>query len=340
MGYRQLFTRAFVLSEKLRVQGNYVAVMLPNSLAAMVTFVSLHMLGKIPCMLNFSSGPANILHACRIATVNTVLTSRSFVEKGKLEAIIEALQKDYEIIYLEDVRKTITLQDKLDGFFKALWPCETLRPVLAKTKPDDPAVIIYTSGSEGTPKGVALSHANLLANIYQARARLDLMPCDIVFNALPVFHSFGLTVGMVLPLVSGIQTFLYPTPLHYRIIPDLVYDTDATVMLGTDTFYQGYARYAHPYDFWNVRLAVAGAEKLKDPTRRTYAEKFGMAIMEGYGITETSPDFFPSIHPSSIKPGTVGRAVARHPVPRRKNRRAGARRAVVRQRAERDAGLS
>ncbi len=178
--------------------------------------------------------------------------------------------------------------------------------MLAQTKPDDPAVILYTSGSEGTPKGVALSHANLLANMYQACSRLDLMPSDILFNAMPVFHSLGLTVGMILPVLRGIKVFLYPTPLHYRIIPDLIYDTDATIMLGTDTFYNGYGHYAHPYDFWKLRLAVAGAEKLKESTRKLYAEKFGVRIMEGYGVTEASPVVSVNT-PMENKPGTVGR---------------------------------
>jgi len=311
MSYRQLFTRTFVLSKALdqtpqQVRGEYVGVMLPSGLAALVTFFSLHMLGKIPCMLNFSAGVSNILHACRIATVKTVLTSRVFVEKGKLEPVIEALQKECTVVYLEDVRTTITLHDKLLGFCRALFPRDSLRDVLTNTKPDDPAVILYTSGSEGTPKGVALSHVNLLSNMHQACSRLDLMPADILFNAMPVFHSFGLTVGMLLPVVRGIKTFLYPTPLHYRIIPDLIYDTDATIMLGTDTFYNGYAHYAHLYDFWNIRLAVAGAEKLKENTRRLYADTFGVRILEGYGVTEASP-IVSFNTPMENKPGTVGR---------------------------------
>lgn len=315
MGYRQLFTRAFVLSDKLKQligrQGGdnkkYIAVMLPNSLAALVTFVSLHILGKIPCMLNFSSGESNLLHACRIATATTVLTSRAFVEKAKLEHAVTALQKECLVIYLEDIRPGITLADKLKGVYHAMFAQETLQTVLDNTKPDDPAVILYTSGSEGAPKGVALSHANLLSNMEQVRAKLDLVPSDILFNAMPVFHSFGLTVGMIMPVVAGLKTFLYPSPLHYRIIPDLLYDTDATIMLGTDTFYNGYARYAHRYDFSQVRLAVAGAEKLKASTRELYMDTFMLPILEGYGVTEASPVISFNT-PMQHKTGTVGQA--------------------------------
>lgn len=307
--YRQLFTRAFILSDKLSqpLSGQHnVAVLLPNALGAAVTFVALHMLGKVPCMLNFSAGAGNVLHACRIACAKTVLTSRTFIEKGKLEHLVEALQAEHHIIYLEDIRPQVKLADKLRGLGKALAARYALSHVLAKTNPDEPAVILYTSGSEGTPKGVALSHANIMANIYQARAKLDLNPSDGLFNALPIFHSFGLTIGMLMPLACGIRTFLYPSPLHYRVIPDLVYDTNSTIMLGTDTFFNGYARYAHPYDFWRVRLAVAGAEKLKDSTRQLWQERFGVSIMQGYGVTEASPAISFNT-PVENKHGTVGR---------------------------------
>jgi acyl-[acyl-carrier-protein]-phospholipid O-acyltransferase / long-chain-fatty-acid--[acyl-carrier-protein] ligase len=309
MKYKTLFLRSFVLSEALAKplqDQRYVAVLLPNSLAVAATFVSLQMMGKIPCMLNFSSGKSNILHGCKIAGVKTVLTSRMFMEKAGLEEEIEALKAQYHVIFLEDVRETIGLKHKLTGLYKSKTRNSALRHVLANTKADDPAVILYTSGSEGVPKGVALSHANILSNIYQSCSRLDLRPSDVVFNALPTFHSFGLTIGLLMPLVRGIKTFLYPSPLHYRVVPDLLYDVDATIMLGTDTFYRGYARYADPYDFWNIRLAVAGAEKLKDSTRQLYWDKYDLTIMEGYGVTETSPVLSVNT-PMHHKHGTVGR---------------------------------
>lgn len=292
MSYQSLLTRSFILSDKLKLYlGNqqYVGVLLPNSLAVVATFTALQMSQKIPCMLNFSAGSANVLHACKIATVHTIITSRAFIEKGKLEPLLGSLQKEYIVIFLEDVRAAISGFDKLMGAVKALFPSLTLASNLSATKPYDAAVVLYTSGSEGVPKGVALSHSNILANIYQSAARFDLNPSDKLFNALPVFHSFGLTIGMLLPMLRGISTFLYPSPLHYRVIPELIYDTDATIMVGTDTFYQGYAHYANPYDFRSIRLAVAGAEKLKESTRAMFSEKFGVSIMQGYGVTECSP---------------------------------------------------
>jgi acyl-[acyl-carrier-protein]-phospholipid O-acyltransferase/long-chain-fatty-acid--[acyl-carrier-protein] ligase len=193
----------------------------------------------------------------------------------------------------------VTFGDRMRGLF-------TYKHPLAARKPDDWAAVLFTSGSEGLPKGVVLSHRNILANAAQASAIIDFNRSDKVFNALPVFHSFGLTVGVVLPLVFGVRIFLYPSPLHYRTVPELVYGVNATIFFGTDTFLSGYARVAHPYDFRSVRYILAGAEMVKDVTRRTYLEKFGVRILEGYGVTETAPALALNT-PMYNKFGTVGR---------------------------------
>ena len=311
LNYRQLFTRAFILGDKLHqpLSGQtYVGLMLPNALGAMVTFMALHMLGKVPCMLNYTAGKTAIHHTCHIATIKTILTSRAFIEKAKLEEIVDVLQKDFQLVYLEDIRPTITLKNKLTGLWRSFFPRKHLAEILTATKPDDAAVVIYTSGSEGTPKGVALSHANILSNVGQIFAIFDVTPADKLFNAMPIFHCFGLSIGLFIPIARGIKTFLYPSPLHFRIIPDLVYDTDSTIMIGTDTFYRGYAHYANAYDFHNLRLAVAGAEKLKEPTRQLYSDKFRVNILQGYGVTETSPVLSVNT-PMVSKIGSVGKAL-------------------------------
>ena len=180
------------------------------------------------------------------------MTSRAFVERGKLDAVVAQLAQSVSIVYLEDVRATVSTGDKLRGLLSYK------KPLVAR-KPDDPAVILFTSGSEGTPKGVVLSHRNMLANAAQAAARIDFGRKDKLYNVLPVFHSFGLTAGTILPLVSGVPIYLYPSPLHYRTVPELIYATNATIVFGTDTFLAGYARAAHPYDFRSLRHVLAGA---------------------------------------------------------------------------------
>lgn len=281
-----------------------VGLLLPNSVGAIVTFFGLQAFGRVPAMLNFSTGYDTMASATRTAEIKQVLTSRRFVRMANLREVVDRLAQDVEVVYLEDVKKQIGVFDKLLGVLLRLFA--GVRHRRLGIRPDDPAVVLFTSGSEGAPKGVMLSHRNLLANRYQLAARIDFNPTDVVFNALPVFHSFGLTGGTLLPVLSGIKTFMYPSPLHYRIIPALAYDTNATILFGTDTFLSGYARVAHPYDFYSVRYIFAGAEKVKDETRRVWHDKFGIRILEGYGATETAPVLAvnTAMH---FNAGTVGR---------------------------------
>jgi len=309
LSYGRLVLGAFVLGRRmarLTRAKEYVGVMLPNSVGATVVFFGLQAFGRVPAMLNFSTGARNMVSALEAAEIETVLTSRRFVEMAGLGEAVEALAAHARVVYLEDVRKEISIVDKVVGAMCRLAPRFAHRR--AKARWDEPAVVLFTSGSEGTPKGVVLSHGNLLANRHQLAAMIDFNATDIVFNALPFFHSFGLTAGTLLPMLSGIKTFLYPSPLHYRIVPALVYDTNATIMFGTDTFLAGYARVAHAYDFYSVRYVFAGAEKVKDETRRVWSEKFGIRILEGYGATETAPVISTNT-PMHFKAGTVGRFI-------------------------------
>ncbi len=309
INYNRLILGAFVMGRKIAQMTEpkeRVGVMLPNSVAAVVTFFALLAYGRVPAMLNFSTGPGNMIAACKAAEIEKVLTSKKFVEMASLDEAVDALGKNSEIIYLEDVREDIGLWDKFFGFLLSRSASFFHNKVASKPKSNDDAVILFTSGSEGTPKGVVLSHRNIQSNRYQLSARVDFTPSDRVFNALPIFHSFGLTGGLLLPILSGLKIFLYPSPLHYRIVPELVYDTNATIMFGTDTFLSGYARFAHAYDFYSMRYVFAGAEKLKPETRRLWADQFGVRILEGYGATETSPVLSTNTA-MQAKNGTVGR---------------------------------
>lgn len=264
-----------------------VGLLLPNVNALPVTLLSLWSRGHTPALLNFTHSPANLLACVRLAGLDTILTSRAFLDRSHLD-LAPLAAAGVTIHCLEDLRPRITRRAKLSAFLRNLLaPGRRLRH--APVRPRDTAVVLFTSGSEGTPKGVELTHRNLLANILQIAAVTDLTEHDRFFNAMPLFHSFGLTAGMLFPLVRGCYTFLYPTPLHYRVIPALVYDRQCTVLMGTNTFLHGYARKAHPYDFTSLRWLVAGAEKIQSSTVDTWARKFGIRILEGYGATECSP---------------------------------------------------
>jgi acyl-[acyl-carrier-protein]-phospholipid O-acyltransferase / long-chain-fatty-acid--[acyl-carrier-protein] ligase len=300
--YRKLILGAQILGRKLEngtAVAENVGVMLPNSAGVAVVFMALQTIGRVPAMLNFSAGPANVLAAMKAAQVKTVLTSKAFIEKGKLDKLVAAIAPEARLVYLEDVRASIGIADKIRGLIAGTTP-------RVARKANDPSVVLFTSGSEGTPKGVVLSHRNILANAAQALARVDANANDKVFNVLPVFHSFGLTGGMMMPLLAGIPIFMYPSPLHYRIVPELIYQTGATILFGTDTFLTGYARSAHAYDFRTLRLVLAGAEAVKDRTRQIYMERYGIRLLEGYGVTETAPVLAMNT-PMANRPGTVGR---------------------------------
>ena len=305
LSYRGLVTASFALGGALARrtrEGERVGLLLPTSRASLVTFFALQAHRRVPAMLNFSTGPASAIAACRGAEIALIVTARVFIEKAKLQPLVAALEPHATILYLEDIKPEIGLMAKLSALVRSL----AAKPDVCGARANEPGVVLFTSGSEGTPKGVVLSHRNLLANRHQIASVIDMSPKDIVFNALPVFHSFGLTGGLLLPLLAGVRTFLYPSPLHYRTVPEFVYGVNATILFGTDTFLAGYARVADNYDFYSVRYVFAGAERVKPETRRVWFEKFGIRILEGYGATETSPALSVNT-PMHFRAGTVGR---------------------------------
>lgn len=301
INYRTLLIGSYLLGDKLKAQlfgKSTVGVFLPNSVGHLITLLSLFRIGKTPAILNFSLGIRSLLDCCETANIDTILTSRVFIEKGKLEHVITGLQENIKIVYLEDLKASATALNKISATFRYL--------IKQPSQAIENELILFTSGSESKPKGVVLTHDNLYANIQQVTSVIDLTSRDKFFNALPMFHSFGLTVGTLLPIVKGIPIYLYPSPLHYKAIAELVYDQNATILFGTSTFMAGYGRMAHPYNFYSLRYVFAGAEKLKDDVRRMWMEKFGVRIFEGYGATETAPILSLNT-PLANKPGTVGR---------------------------------
>ena len=286
---------------RLTAPGEVVGVLTPSAAPTLGLILALSAGRRIPAMLNYTAGADGLRAACTAGNIRTLIASRGFIEKARLGAVVAQLE-GIHIHYLEELKTALGPFDKLWVLWHLVFPASAALP----QQPDDPALVLFTSGSEGKPKGVVHSHNSLLANVAQIRAVADFTPLDKFMMALPLFHSFGLTCGVLLPLVAGCKVFLYPSPLHYRIIPEIVYDRDCTVLFGTSTFLGNYGKHAHPYDFGRLRYVVAGAEKLNEAVRCLWIEKFGIRILEGYGITECAPVVAVNV-PMACQIGSVGK---------------------------------
>ncbi len=292
------------ISTKFSSENERVGILLPNLTATLGLVVGMSAFRRVPAMLNYTAGTDGMQNACFVAGIRTIITSRQFLETAKIAPQVDSL-KNVRVLYLEDMKSLFTMWDKI---WLMAFAMRFPRWVNQSTDPESLAIVLFTSGSEGKPKGVVHSHRSLLSNIAQIRSVIDFSVDDKFLNALPIFHSFGLTAGALLPLLTGTRLFLYPSPLHYRMIPEVIYDRGCSVLFGTSTFLANYARFAHPYDFYRLRYVVAGAEKLSDAVRTTWFEKFGIRILEGYGATETAPVISVNT-PMAYRTGTVGVAL-------------------------------
>lgn len=307
LSYDRLILGATIIGRKIEkhtAPGERVGIMLPNVTGLAAVFFGVQGIGRVPAMLNFSTGLKNLLAACRTARLETVITSHKFIDEGGFQDLIDGLSEHVQILWTEDLRASITKLDKVRGLLGA--KLARKRFERRRVAPSDTAVMLFTSGSEGLPKGVALSHMGLLANCQQFLRAEKIDETRAIFNPLPTFHSFGLTVGLIAPIVLGMRTYLYPSPLHYKQIPAEVKASGCDILVGTDTFMAGWGRVASKEDFANLTLVVLGAERVKESTRKLWMDKFGLWLLEGYGATECAPVICANT-PEHHKDGSVGR---------------------------------
>ena len=279
-----------------------IGLLLPNLAVTVAMILGISAARRVPAMLNYTAGATGVAAASTAANIRLVITSRAFIEQAKLSALLAGLTQ-VRVLYLEDFKAQVDLKDRLWLIGFARWlPAQALPDAL---NPQAPAVILFTSGSEGKPKGVVLSHRALMANVAQVQSVFDLTPTDKVLNVLPIFHAFGLTGGLLLPILTGARVFLHVSPLHYKLVPEIAYDRNCTLLFGTSTFLANYGKFAHPYDFHRLRYVIAGAEKLNPAVQTLWFNKFGLRIFEGYGVTETAPVLAVNT-PMAYRSGTVG----------------------------------
>jgi acyl-[acyl-carrier-protein]-phospholipid O-acyltransferase/long-chain-fatty-acid--[acyl-carrier-protein] ligase len=305
--YEQILRAALALGHALKPgtkRGDAVGVLLPTGIGSVIAVLALSAYGRVPAMLNFTAGEQNLRTAIKMAKVKRIVTAHRFIELAKCEAMEAWMKTAAELVYLEDVREKLSLFNKLTAGAGSILP----RLVTTRVAPDAPAIILFTSGTEGEPKGVALSHANILANVEQVRAHIAFYKDDVVFNPLPTFHSFGLTVGVFMPLYLGVNAVLHPTPRQPREIVRRINHHRGTILLATDTFVSQYARAADDDELSTLRLAVCGAERLRDETRQLFRRRYSVELLEGYGVTEASP-VVAANQPGRNRAGTVGHLI-------------------------------
>jgi acyl-[acyl-carrier-protein]-phospholipid O-acyltransferase/long-chain-fatty-acid--[acyl-carrier-protein] ligase len=306
LSYFKALVGSIVFTRKLKkVLGKeeMIGVLVPPSVGGVLTNIALTMLGRVPVNLNYTATNETLESCARQCGIKQVLTSRKFLER------LTQLKPPGEVIFLEDIKESVKGSDRIVAMLLALfvptWLLDRMHSQAYKVE-DDLATIIFSSGSEGDPKGVMLTHRNVISN---SECVLEVFPHDkdsVIIGYLPFFHSFGFTVTVWLTLCNGIKGIYHPNPLEPKVIGNLSQEQNGSVMIGTSTFLQNFIRRCTPEQFAALKFVVAGAEKLSPRVREAFKEKFTVEPLEGYGTTECAPAVTVNI-PDCVSPGFYGR---------------------------------
>lgn len=298
--YERMLLASLLLTNKIsRYPGSYLGVMLPTSSGAILTTLAALMSGKIPVMINYSTGAReNSIYAQDKCGFRIIITSKKLIAKLNIKIVPG-------MVFIEDIMKTITVSEKIKAAAQSKLPTAIIKGLVSKGKPDDTSVILFTSGSEKEPKAVQLTHKNI-THQYEVLPRvMDIRSADIFAGILPFFHVFGLTTNFWLPLLLGCSIVTHANPLEYRTIVESIKKYKINILIGTPTFFFGYAKRAEPGDLASIRIAVAGADKVNDKLRSIFKKDHDIDVLEGYGATETSPVI--AVNPyDANRPGSVG----------------------------------
>lgn len=286
ISYKQALIGSILLARKfvkLAADEKYLGIMLPTSAGCGLSMIGALMGGKIPVMINYSTGAAdNARYAQNKCGFKTIITSKALLEKINCEPVDG-------MVYIEDLVAGFGTLKKAGAALKSAMPASLFWSGLNKGEPQDTAVILFTSGSEKAPKAVELSHRNILSNVDAAGEAFHKTDQDVMMAILPLFHVFGLTVTFWLPVCYGMTVITYANPLEFKNVARFIKDEKPTILVGTPYFLAGYIKHARPGDFESIRLAVVGADKMPAALQRQYEQEHGVPLREGYGATETSP---------------------------------------------------